>query len=261
MECVLRRAQAASSTLTRRRRTLERPARPAESCLSASPPGSKGWPGTPARRASRGRSATGSGRSVRMAWAAQRRLTRRRLSGGPPDVGRGCRIPQGLERPSSTPSSGRRSANSRAPKSVQARQAAIKTAERRARRRCKQTNPWNGLRRAPGRRSTTFSTRPNIDVSADVASLYPVLSAQGRRPDRADRTGAVTWSQVTAGPVRPASAWSTSDQGIVVHQQPIPDQRHADHRLPAAGGLQDRQGRRAAKLYYFSADLGRRRAR
>lgn len=90
---------------------------------------------------------------------------------------------------------------------------------------------------------------PNIDVSADVAALYPVLSAQVVSSGPISRGGYV--SQVTAGPYAGFGLLSC-DQGIAFTNSqyltsvtPITDfERQVES---------DPKGRRAAKLYHFSA--------
>ena len=90
---------------------------------------------------------------------------------------------------------------------------------------------------------------PNIDVSADVASLFPVLSAQVVSSGPIYRGGYV--SQVTAGPYA-GFGLLACDQGIAFTNSqyltsvtPITDfERQVES---------DPKGRRAAKLYQFSA--------
>jgi hypothetical protein len=90
---------------------------------------------------------------------------------------------------------------------------------------------------------------PNIDVSADVASLSPVLSAQVVSSGPIYRGGYV--SQVTAGPYA-GFGLLACDQGLAFTNSqyltsvtPITDfERQVES---------DPKGRRAAKLYHFSA--------
>ncbi|HEY2155911.1 MAG TPA: hypothetical protein VGH33_09800, partial [Isosphaeraceae bacterium] len=90
---------------------------------------------------------------------------------------------------------------------------------------------------------------PNLDVSADVNALFPVLSAQVVQSGPIYRHGYV--SQVTAGPYA-GFGLVACDQGIAFTNSqyltsvtPITDfERQVE---------QDPKGRRAAKLYHFSA--------
>lgn len=90
---------------------------------------------------------------------------------------------------------------------------------------------------------------PNLDISADVATLTPVLSNDLIQTGPIYRKGYV--SQVTAGP-KTGFGLLWSDQGIAFYNKqiatsvtPITDFQNQM--------MQDPQGRRAAKLYYFSA--------
>jgi hypothetical protein len=133
-------------------------------------------------------------------------------------------------------------------KSVQARQAAIKKLNA-ALASLKQTNPWTMSAELQAAADDLFNA-PNIDVSADVASLYPVLSAQVVSDGPIVRGGYV--SQVTAGPYA-GFALVPSDQGIA-----FTNSQYLTSVTPITDFQQqmesNRQGRRAAKLYYFSAE-------
>jgi hypothetical protein len=91
--------------------------------------------------------------------------------------------------------------------------------------------------------------QPNLDVSADVNALYPVLSAQVVTTGPIYRAGYV--SQVTAGPYA-GFGLVASDEGIAFTNSqylnaytPITDfQQQLE---------QDRRGRLPARIYYFSA--------
>jgi hypothetical protein len=133
-------------------------------------------------------------------------------------------------------------------KSVQARQAAIKKLSA-ALASLKQTNPWTMSAELQAAADDLFNA-PNIDVSADVAALYPVLSAQVVADGPIYRKGYV--SQVTAGPYA-GFGLVPSDQGIA-----FTNSQYLTSVTPITDFQQqiasDQRGRRAAKLYYFSAE-------
>ena len=95
--------------------------------------------------------------------------------------------------------------------------------------------------------STACTTLPNLDVSADVASVSPFLANDVVNSGPIARDGYV--SQVTAGPrtgLRPAP----QRRGDRLLQQPDVVHLHPDHRLPAAApaGQEGPQGRQAVLL-------------
>jgi hypothetical protein len=134
-----------------------------------------------------------------------------------------------------------------AAKTVQARRAAISRLHG-ALESLRKTNPWTYSSELQAAADDLFN-RPNLDVSADVASLYPVLSAQVVTTGPIYRGGYV--SQVTAGPYA-GFGLATSDEGIAFTNSqylfaytPITD---FQQQL-----LSDRRGRLPARLYQFQA--------
>ncbi len=132
-------------------------------------------------------------------------------------------------------------------KSVQSRQESLKKL-RLALGSLRQTNPWSYSTELQAAADDLFNA-PNLDISADAASLYPVLAKQVVTSGPIARGGYV--SQVTAGPYAGFSL-VPSDQGIAFNNSqyltsvtPI-----TDFQTQVAG---DQKGQRAAKLYQFSA--------
>lgn len=91
--------------------------------------------------------------------------------------------------------------------------------------------------------------QPNLDVSADVASVAPFLSNNVVTTGPVARNGYV--SQVVAGP-KTGFGLLPSDEGIAFYNSQI-----ANTSTPITDFQnqieQDRQGRKVAKLYYFTA--------
>lgn len=90
---------------------------------------------------------------------------------------------------------------------------------------------------------------PNFDVSADVASLSPVLNANLIQSGPIYRNGYV--SQVTAGP-KTGFGLLPSDDGIAFYNKQLLTSVTPIHDFQNQVSS-DRKGRRAAKLYYFNA--------
>ena len=90
---------------------------------------------------------------------------------------------------------------------------------------------------------------PNFDVSADVASLSPVLNANLVQSGPIYRKGYV--SQVTAGP-KTGFGLLPSDDGIAFYNKQLLTSVTPIHDFQNQVAS-DRKGRRAAKLYYFNA--------
>ena len=133
-------------------------------------------------------------------------------------------------------------------KSVQARQDALNTLHT-ALDSLRATHPWSYAAELQTAADDLFNA-PNLDVSADVASLFPVLSAQVVNSGPIVRGGYI--SQVTAGPYA-GFGLLYSDQGIAFTNSqyltsvtPITDFQNQI--------ASDQKGKRAAKLYNFSAN-------
>jgi len=132
-------------------------------------------------------------------------------------------------------------------KTVQARQEALRRLHA-ALDSLRQTNSWAYSAELQAAADDLFNA-PNLDVSADVASLYPVLANPVVQTGPIARGGYV--SQVTAGPYA-GFGLLASDQGIAFTNSqyltsvtPITDfQRQVES---------ERKGRKAAKLYSFAA--------
>jgi hypothetical protein len=90
---------------------------------------------------------------------------------------------------------------------------------------------------------------PNFDVSADVASLSPVLNANLVQSGPIYRKGYV--SQVTAGP-KTGFGLLPSDDGIAFYNKQLLTSVTPIHDFQNQVSS-DRKGRRAAKMYYFNA--------
>jgi hypothetical protein len=114
--------------------------------------------------------------------------------------------------------------------------------------RLNQNRPWWPSRELQSAVSDLFN-QPNLDVSADVSIVSPYFDATLVQTGPIYRKG--YWSQVTAGP-KTGFGLLASDNGIaffnkqsLVSVTPITDFQNQI--------AQDPQGRRAAKLYNFSA--------
>jgi hypothetical protein len=134
-----------------------------------------------------------------------------------------------------------------AAKTVQSRQESLKRL-RASLGSLRQTNPWAYSSELQAAADDLFNG-PNLDISADAASLYPVLSNQVVTSGPIVRHGYV--SQVTAGPYAGFGLVS-SDQGIAFNNSqyltsvtPITDFQNQVAR--------DEKGQKAAKIYQFSA--------
>lgn len=111
-----------------------------------------------------------------------------------------------------------------------------------------QTRPWVPSIELQAALNDLYNV-PNLDLSADVATVTPVLSADVVQTGPIYRKGYV--SQVTAGP-KTGFGLLPSDEGIAFYNSqmatsvtPITDFQNQVE--------QDRRGRRAAKLYQFAA--------
>ncbi|WP_435021378.1 hypothetical protein TA3x_002343 [Tundrisphaera sp. TA3] len=135
-------------------------------------------------------------------------------------------------------------------KTVQARAAALRrlTDVLAALRKGNQANPWTFSWELQGALDGLYN-RPNLDASADVASVAPFLSNDVVQTGPVYRKGYV--SQVTAGP-RTGFGLLPSDDGIAFYNSQL-----ASTATPITDFQQqlqqDRRGRKLSKLYYFSA--------
>ncbi len=110
------------------------------------------------------------------------------------------------------------------------------------------TRPWTPSLELQSAINDLYN-RPNLDVSADLATLTPLLSSDMVQSGPVERKGYI--SQVTAGP-KTGFGLLYNDDGIAFfnRQLSFSDTPITDFQNQIAA---DEQGKRAAKLYFFTA--------